>query len=95
MIRFVRAALFLAALTATACGKPSVNSLRDSFAQQVAANRLVKDFQRNGDELLFSAPDGPGNAAKWRIHIDSSVIETTNEETGVYGDGQVVVVRQR
>lgn len=82
--RFVGAALIAAALTVTGCGKPSTDSLRDSFAQQVAANRFVEDFQRNGDELLFSAPDSSGNPAKWRVHIDSSVIETSNDETGRY-----------
>ena len=73
--RLLQVAAIAAALTVAACGKPTVDGLRDSFAQQVQANRFVKDFQRNGDELLFSAPDGAGNPAKWRIQIDSSVVE--------------------
>jgi hypothetical protein len=83
-IRLLQVAAIAAALTVAACGKPTVDSLRDSFAQQVQANRFVKDFQRNGDELLFSAPDGAGTPAKWRIHIDSSVVEANRDETRPY-----------
>jgi hypothetical protein len=82
--RFLQAAVVVAVLTVAACGKPTVDGLRDSFAQQVAANRFVKDFQRNGDELLFSAPGSSANAAKWRVHIDSAVIETTEDGTQRY-----------
>ena len=82
--RFLLVPLIVAAVTVAACGKPSVDGLRDSFAEQVKANRFVKDFQRNGDELLFSASDGAGNPAKWRIHIDSSVVEANNSETQPY-----------
>jgi hypothetical protein len=73
-----------AAVSVAACGRPTADGLRDSFAQQVQANRFVKDFQRNGDELLFSAPDGAGNPAKWRIHIDSSVVEDNPDEARPY-----------
>ncbi len=75
-MRFLWVALILAALPLAACGgQPGVDSLRESFAQQVAANGFIRDFQQNGDELLFSGPDGAGGNAKWRIHIDSAVIE--------------------
>ena len=82
--RFLQVASIVAALTVAACGKPTVDSLRDSFAEQVKANRFVKDFQRNGDELLFSAADGVGNPAKWRVHIDSSIVEANNSATRPY-----------
>jgi hypothetical protein len=82
--RFLQVAAMVAVFAAAACGKPTVASLRDSFAEQVKANQFVKDFQRNGDELLFSAPDGAGNPAKWRIHIDSSVVDTFRDETRPY-----------
>ena len=49
--------------------------LRESFAQQLAANRFVKDFQRNGEELTFSGPGAEGGVGKWRVRIDSAVIE--------------------
>jgi hypothetical protein len=84
MTRFLQVVSIVALVTTAACSdKPAVDSLRDSFALQVAANRFVKDFQRTGDELLFTAPDTTGNSAKWRVHIDSFVIET-DEETKRY-----------
>jgi hypothetical protein len=82
--RFTQVAAIVAALTLAACGKPTVDGLRDSFAQQVQANKFVKDFQRSGDELLFSAPDGTGSPAKWRVHIDSAVIEDYRDNTQPY-----------
>ncbi len=83
-IRFLRVALIVAVLPLAACGKPGVDGLRDSFAQQVASNRFVRDFQRQGDDLLFSGPSGDGSDAKWRIHIDSAVIEPNNDEKQPY-----------
>ena len=83
-IRFLRVLLILAALPLAACGKPGGESLRGSFAQQIASNRFVRDFQRSGDELLFFGPDGAGGDAKWRIHIDSAVIESNDDEKQPY-----------
>src|SRR5262245_15524128 len=76
--RFIVASLLL--ILVTACGKPSVNDLRDSFAQQLAANKYVKDFQRNGDDLQFTGPGADGTVIKWRVHIDSTVIEETTKD---------------
>src|SRR5262245_20595719 len=73
-------------LALTACsGKPGVDGLRDSFAQQLSSNRAVSDFKRNGDELTFTGPgvEGPG-MAKWRVHIDSATIEETGDERAPY-----------
>jgi hypothetical protein len=84
MTRFLQVAAMVAVFAVAACGKPTVDGLRDSFAEQVKANRFVKDFQRNGDELLFSAPDGAGSPARWRVHIDSSVVEANRDETRPY-----------
>ena len=74
------AALLAAVLPLAACGgepgggAPSETGLRDSFAQQVQSNRFIREFQRNGDDLLFSGPDGAGGSAKWRIHIDAAFV---------------------
>jgi hypothetical protein len=88
--------------TAAACGRPGEQSLRDSFAQQVAAIRFIKDFQRTGDDLTFSGPGAEGGVAKWRIHIDSAVIEPNDPKdneaqpykgtvkSSWYSDGQLV-----
>jgi hypothetical protein len=69
------------ALMLGGCGKPSPESgLRDSFAAQVAANKAITDFKRQGDDLFFTGPGVDGGTAHWRIHIDSSVIEATDDE---------------
>ncbi len=97
--RLLQVASLVAVLTLAACGKPAVEGLRDSFAEQVAANRFVKDFQRNGDDLLFSAPDSSGSPATWRVHIDSAVIEKADDESRYkgtvksswFGNGEAVI----
>jgi hypothetical protein len=74
------AAVVVAALTVVDCGKPGVDTLRDAFARQLASNRFVKDFQRSGEDLMFSAPGADGVAAKWRVHIDSAVVEPNDDQ---------------
>ena len=74
----------IAALTMTGCGKPGVSGLRDSFAEQLTAIRTVKDVQRQGDELSFTGPGVEGGTAKWRIHIESTVIEETGDTRAPY-----------
>ena len=82
---FLGVVLILAALPIVACGRePGGAGLRDSFAQQVAANRFIRDFERNGDDLLFSGPDGAGGSAKWRIHIDSAFVAPYPDERQPY-----------
>src|SRR2546426_7036273 len=76
--------ILVTAIAMAGCGKPGVNDLRDSFAQQVASNRFIKDFQRNGDELRFSGPGAEGGVARWRIHIDSAVIEPNDDPAQPY-----------
>jgi hypothetical protein len=80
--RLIRTLIVTSALVvAIGCGKPSENDLRDSFAQQLAANKYVKDFQRNGDEMQFTGPGADGTVIKWHVHIDSTVIEETTKDT--------------
>ena len=71
-------------LAAAGCGKPGVNDLRDSFAQQLAANKYVKDFQRNADDLTFTGPGADGSVTKWRVHIDSADIADTQDADKPY-----------
>ena len=68
-----------AALGAACSGAPPEQGLRDSFAEQLAANRFVKEYQRNGDEMTFIGPGPEGGTAKWRVHIDSGVIEPNDD----------------
>jgi hypothetical protein len=62
------------------CGTPGVASLRDSFAQQLASNKFIKDFKRTGDDLTFSGPGAEGGEAKWRVHIDSATVEPNTDQ---------------
>jgi hypothetical protein len=89
------------ALTTAACGKPGPDSLKDSFARQLSSNEFVRDFERSGDELTFSAPGAEGGTAKWRVRIDSAVVEANAEnpdtlpykgavKSSWYSDGQPV-----
>jgi hypothetical protein len=62
---------------AAACnGKPGPDNLRESFVNQLRANTFVRDYQRSGEDLRFSAPGANGeDLVKWRIHIDSASVE--------------------
>lgn len=84
--RFVYLAIALTALPMVACStRPSEGGLRDSFSAQLAANPAVKDFARQGDDLSFAGPSiGGADTARWRVHIDSAVIETTNDARQPY-----------
>jgi hypothetical protein len=84
--------------------KPSLAGLRESFAQQVASNRFIKDFQRSGDELTFSGPGADGGVAKWLIRIDSAVVEANSDpaqpykgvvKSSWYSDNHIVQPRGR
>ena len=68
-----------AALTAACGGQPGEQGLRDSFAQQLAANKFVKEFQRNLNEMTFVGPGPEGGAAKWRVQMDSAVVEPNDD----------------
>jgi hypothetical protein len=78
------ATIILATIVIAGCGKPGVGGLRQSFAQQLMANKFVKDFQQSGDDLTFSGPGAQGDVAKWRVHIDSAVITPTDDPAQPY-----------
>jgi hypothetical protein len=78
------AIVLVAATAACGSGAPSESGLRDSFAQQVGSNKFIKDFERKGDELTFSGPGAEGGTAKWRVQIESAVIEPTKDEKQPY-----------
>jgi hypothetical protein len=93
----------VAVLAVGGCGGPDTASLRESFAQQLESNRFVKEFQRDGDDLLFTAPGAEGGVAKWRVHIDSATIEGNDDSRAAatqpykgivksswYSEGQIV-----
>ena len=76
--------LTVAALAAACSGAPPEQGLRDSFAQQLGANKFVKEFQRNGDEMTFVGPGPEGGTTKWRVHIDSAVVEPNDDQKSPY-----------
>src|SRR5262245_62053259 len=74
----------MAILVAACGGAPAESGLRDSFAEQMAANTFIKDFQRSGDDLTFIGPGAEGGVAKWRVHIDSTVVEPNDDPQQPY-----------
>jgi hypothetical protein len=85
MRTLVRAALIAVVALHVACSsQPGEQGLRESFAQQLGANRFVKEFQRNGDEMTFVGPGPEGGTAKWRVHIDSAVVEPNDDQKMPY-----------
>jgi len=76
---------FASALVACGAAAPQQRQeqqLKDSFAQQIVSTGIVREFQRNGDTLTFSARYGNELGAKWRVHIDSAAIEPGPDGTG-------------
>ena len=72
-------------LAVAACAvQPGEVNLRDSFAEQIAAVDGVANFERDGDELTFSGPDGRGGTGNWRVRIDSAVLEPGPDEQVPY-----------
>lgn len=70
---------------AAACGgAPDAGGLRESFAQQVRANTFVQNFEHTGDDITFTGPGAEGGTARWRIHIDSAVVEATEDQPEPY-----------
>jgi hypothetical protein len=71
--------LGLSALAFVACRAAPEQQLKDSFVKQIASNGIVRDFQQNGDELLFTAKYGEHPDAKWRVHVDLASIERSTD----------------
>jgi len=73
--------LCVSALALVACRAAPEQQLKDSFVKQIATSGIVGDFQRNGDEVRFSAKYGERLDAKWRVHVDSASIERAADGT--------------
>jgi hypothetical protein len=97
-----RPAPFIAtiALITVGCATPDVGDLRESFTQQLAANKSVGNFQRSGDDLRFTGPAVASGVAQWRVHLDSAAIEPNSDpakpykgivKSSWYADGQPIV----
>jgi hypothetical protein len=69
---------------ANAGAVPDEGSLRDAFADQLASSSFVREFQREGNELVFLGPDGAGGEATWRIDIEQAAIEPYEDDATPY-----------
>ena len=68
-------------LAVAACAmQPGDTDLLDSFADQIASTNGIQDFERVGDELTFSGPNGRGGTASWRVRIDSTELTPGPDE---------------
>ena len=72
-----------------ACGAPEsdtadAESLRAAFAGQIEAVETVSGFERDGNEMTFSGPDGSGGEVAWRVVIDSAVVQPWEDESLPY-----------
>ena len=67
----------LVGLAALGCAQPQADedSLRSSFSERIATSSFVSDFEREGDELRFSGPDGEGGTAAWIVRIETALVE--------------------
>ncbi len=67
----------LVGVAALGCTQPQAdeNSLRNSFAEQIATSSFVSNFAHEGDEFSFSGPDGEGGTVAWRVRIETSLVE--------------------
>ena len=98
--RRLRRAAAIAVLVVSGCGTtPGTDGLRESFAEQLAANRYVSGVEREGDEFTFSGPGAEGGTATWRVHIDALLVEAQDDpmysykgtvRSSWYSDGQLV-----
>lgn len=94
-------AALIAAMLLPACGSggPDEATLRDSFVAQLSANSFVRDVQRSGEEVMFSAPAAEGGTASWRVRMDEARIEENDDpampykgtiKSSWYSNGQLV-----
>ena len=44
----------------------------------------VSGFERDGNEMTFSGPDGSGGETAWRVSIDSAVVQPWDDESLPY-----------
>ena len=91
--------LTAAAFSAACSGAPGEQGLRDSFAQHSARTSSSRSSSATGDDMTFVGPGPEGGTAKWRVHIDSGVIEPNDDakmpykgtiHSSWYADGQKV-----
>ena len=100
--RWLQVVPLIAVVALGGCARAQADeeSLRDSFAEQIATSSFVTDFARDGDELRFSSPDDAGSTIRWRVRIDSLLVEPKEFDEAMpyvgritsewYADGEIV-----
>lgn len=73
-------ALALGLVTSACGGAPPADGLRDSFAQQLGANKFVSEFQHSGDNMTFKAPRPDGTPSTWRVRIESATVAPQSDD---------------
>ena len=82
--RWVQVALLLSAAGPGCGGGPGVESLRESFAQEIEVIDFVRDLELEGDDVTFVRPDGSGQDVSWRVHLNSAIVERQDDEALPY-----------
>ena len=82
-------ALLGALLAILACGGAAApeadeSSLKDSFAETIAAIDHVQGFAREGDEIRFEREDGAGDLIEWRVEIDEASVEPRDDDASPF-----------
>jgi hypothetical protein len=65
----------LLACRARAPAQTREQQLKDSFVRQIASTGIVRDVQRSGDTVSFTARYRDQPAARWRVQIDSATVD--------------------
>ena len=89
--RWLQVAPLIAVVALVGCVRAQADeeSLRTSFAKQIATSGFVTDFTRDGDELRFFGPDGEGGTTAWRVGIDASLVEPNELDEAMPYQGRI------
>jgi hypothetical protein len=84
--RSTRALVWVMVALSAACSRtPDSETLRESFAAQLTANRFVQSVEHAPDELRFAGPGVDGaERAQWRVRIDDVSVEADGSRPGLF-----------
>ena len=89
--RWLQVVPLMALVTLVGCIRAQADeeSLRASFAEQIATSDFVTDFTGDGDEFRFFGPDGEDGTTAWRVGIDSSLVEPNESDEAMPYQGRI------
>ena len=94
--------VLVAAAVAAGCAavvEPTADNLRASFAAQIDSIESVRGVEQTGDTLTFTETQADGTEVRWRVVIDSAVVEPPAVEgapiqgnvlSSWYADGELI-----